>query len=258
MPQDPGARGRDLLHHVQPPAGRQEPAAALRHDAVLAARLRRPEGGDPAGRPCGIEVGETSADGLFTLMEVECLGACVNAPMIQINDDYYEDLDKASMTSECRFSQALKQPTTGPAGSARRPVGTVVGALVAAHPTHGAQGSALMLADTGPHLHESLRLSGLAPGRLRKTRGDWDKHLHRKLPQAGARLDHPAGQGLRPARARRRRLSDRPQMVVHAARGQAGRPPALPGRQCRRVRARHLQGPGYHAPRPAQAGRGLR
>ena len=45
---------------------------------------------------CGIGVGETSSDGLFTLMEVECLGACVNAPMIQVNDDFYEDLDKAS------------------------------------------------------------------------------------------------------------------------------------------------------------------
>jgi len=37
--------------------------------------------------------GGNSADGLFTLNEVECLGACVNAPMLQINDDYYEDLD---------------------------------------------------------------------------------------------------------------------------------------------------------------------
>ena len=37
--------------------------------------------------------GETSADGLFTLTEVECLGGCVNAPILQINDDYYEDLD---------------------------------------------------------------------------------------------------------------------------------------------------------------------
>ncbi len=35
---------------------------------------------------------ETTADGQFTLMEVECLGACVNAPMAQINDEYYEDL----------------------------------------------------------------------------------------------------------------------------------------------------------------------
>lgn len=36
-----------------------------------------------------LQVGETSSDGLFTLSEVECLGACVNAPMVQINDDYY-------------------------------------------------------------------------------------------------------------------------------------------------------------------------
>lgn len=40
----------------------------------------------------GIKEGETSADGLFTLMKVECLGACGNAPMMQINDQYYEDL----------------------------------------------------------------------------------------------------------------------------------------------------------------------
>ncbi len=37
--------------------------------------------------------GETSADGLFTMTEVECLGGCVNAPILQINDDYYEGLD---------------------------------------------------------------------------------------------------------------------------------------------------------------------
>jgi len=37
--------------------------------------------------------GESSEDGLFTLTEVECLGACVNAPILQINDDYYEDLN---------------------------------------------------------------------------------------------------------------------------------------------------------------------
>ncbi|KAG8247561.1 NADH dehydrogenase flavo-protein subunit 2 [Homalodisca vitripennis] len=36
-----------------------------------------------------IDVGETSSDCQFTLSEVECLGACVNAPMVQINDDYY-------------------------------------------------------------------------------------------------------------------------------------------------------------------------
>ncbi len=40
----------------------------------------------------GIEMDETTADGLFTLKAVECLGACVNAPVVQINDDYFEDL----------------------------------------------------------------------------------------------------------------------------------------------------------------------
>jgi NADH-quinone oxidoreductase subunit E len=36
---------------------------------------------------------ETSADGMFTMTEVECLGACVNAPILQVNDDFYEDMD---------------------------------------------------------------------------------------------------------------------------------------------------------------------
>lgn len=44
---------------------------------------------------CGL--GETSADGEFTVVEVECLGACCNAPMVQINDDYFEDLNEDSM-----------------------------------------------------------------------------------------------------------------------------------------------------------------
>jgi NADH-quinone oxidoreductase E subunit len=44
-------------------------------------------------RKLGIGVGETTPDAQFTLIEVECLGACVNAPIIQVNDDFYEDLD---------------------------------------------------------------------------------------------------------------------------------------------------------------------
>jgi NADH-quinone oxidoreductase subunit E len=40
----------------------------------------------------GIKFGETTLDGRFTLKEVECLGACVNAPVIQIGDKYYENL----------------------------------------------------------------------------------------------------------------------------------------------------------------------
>ncbi|MGH6941661.1 NADH-quinone oxidoreductase subunit NuoE [Hypericibacter sp.] len=45
----------------------------------------------------GIGLKEVTPDGKFSLVEVECLGACVNAPMIQINDDFYEDLDAKSM-----------------------------------------------------------------------------------------------------------------------------------------------------------------
>jgi NADH:ubiquinone oxidoreductase subunit E len=44
----------------------------------------------------GIASGETSDCERFTLLEVECLGACVNAPILQVNDDFYEDLDYAS------------------------------------------------------------------------------------------------------------------------------------------------------------------
>ena len=42
----------------------------------------------------GCKLGETSLDNQFTVVEVECLGACCNAPMIQINDNYYEDLNE--------------------------------------------------------------------------------------------------------------------------------------------------------------------
>ena len=48
-------------------------------------------------RRLGIGLKQTTADGKFTLVEVECLGACVNAPVLQVNDDFYEDLDPAKL-----------------------------------------------------------------------------------------------------------------------------------------------------------------
>jgi len=45
----------------------------------------------------GIKEGETTSDEKFTLMKVECLGACGAAPMMQINDEYYEDLTPAKV-----------------------------------------------------------------------------------------------------------------------------------------------------------------
>lgn len=65
----------------------------------------------------GIHAGHTTADNIFTLTEVECLGACVNAPMVQINDDYYEDLTPESTVQLLRaLREAAK--TTGAAGGA--------------------------------------------------------------------------------------------------------------------------------------------
>ncbi len=50
-----------------------------------------------AEKHLGITFGETTEDGIFTMREVECLGACVNAPIVQINDDMYEDLTGARL-----------------------------------------------------------------------------------------------------------------------------------------------------------------
>ena len=47
----------------------------------------------------GIEPGQTTADGRFTLSEVECLASCGTAPMMQVNDDYYENLTEEKVTA---------------------------------------------------------------------------------------------------------------------------------------------------------------
>ena len=65
-------------------------------------------------RVLGIGLGETTADGEFTLAEVECLGACVNAPILQVGDEYYEDLDPDSATA---VLEAFKRGETPKVGS---------------------------------------------------------------------------------------------------------------------------------------------
>ncbi len=62
----------------------------------------------------GMKKGQTTPDGLFTLMEVECLGACANAPMVQINDDNYEDLTFDSMTAILDALARGETPKVGP------------------------------------------------------------------------------------------------------------------------------------------------
>lgn len=65
----------------------------------------------------GLKPGETSADMLFTLSEVECLGACVNAPMVQINDDYYEDLTVKDIDEIIEELRVGNKPRAGPRSS---------------------------------------------------------------------------------------------------------------------------------------------
>jgi len=75
------------------------------------------KGSDDVFKVCkkklGIDNGETTPDGQFTLLEVECLGACVNAPMMQIGDDYYEDLDAASTEKVLDAYANGETPTPG-------------------------------------------------------------------------------------------------------------------------------------------------
>jgi NADH-quinone oxidoreductase subunit E len=84
-------------------------------------------GSDEVARACreigGMKgYGESSADGLFTMTEVECLGGCVNAPILQVDDDYYEDMDfertKALLESLKRGEKPKRGSTIGRIGSA--------------------------------------------------------------------------------------------------------------------------------------------
>ena len=57
---------------------------------------------------------ETSEDGLFTMTEVECVGACVNAPILQVDDDFYEDMDGEKTMA---LIAALREGKPPPVGS---------------------------------------------------------------------------------------------------------------------------------------------
>ena len=107
-------------------------------------------GADEIVRVCEERIGpqrQVTADGLFSWLEVECLGACCNAPMVQINDDYYEDLDAVS------FSRLLDDLAAG------RPVhvgsqngrlrSEPLGGLTALTEFYGADGKSGPLSDLG-------------------------------------------------------------------------------------------------------------
>ena len=88
-------------HHVQ--VCGTTPCMLRGSDDVLAACYKK-----------GLKKGHTTEDGLFTLTEVECLGACANAPMVQINDDNYEDLTFDSMTAILDALSRGDTPKPGP------------------------------------------------------------------------------------------------------------------------------------------------
>jgi NADH-quinone oxidoreductase subunit E len=67
-----------------------------------------------ACRNHGLVKGRTTPDGLFTLTEVECLGACANAPMVQINDDNFEDLDYEKTAAILSALANGQKPKPGP------------------------------------------------------------------------------------------------------------------------------------------------
>jgi NADH-quinone oxidoreductase subunit E len=74
-------------------------------------------GADELRRVCRRRFGEeqhVTADGKFSWIEVECLGACVNAPMVQINYDYYEDLTAQSLERILDEFAAGRTPKPGP------------------------------------------------------------------------------------------------------------------------------------------------
>jgi NADH-quinone oxidoreductase subunit E len=76
-------------------------------------------GSDEVTAACKAETGiqnfgETSADGVFSMTEVECLGACVNAPILQVDDDFYEDMDAERVK---QLLGALRRGERPPAGS---------------------------------------------------------------------------------------------------------------------------------------------
>ena len=72
----------------------------------------------------GVGMHETSADGLFTLTEVECLGACVNAPMMQVNNEwFYEDLTPETTVALLEKWKAGEEPAVGPQNGRKNSIG---------------------------------------------------------------------------------------------------------------------------------------
>ena len=66
-----------------------------------------------------IDMHQTTRDGMFTLIPCECLGACVNAPIVKINDNYYEDITTENILPIIDKLRAGKEPKLGTQNSKR-------------------------------------------------------------------------------------------------------------------------------------------
>jgi NADH-quinone oxidoreductase subunit E len=75
-------------------------------------------GSDDVVRACkdvlGVGIGESTPDGRFFLREFECLGACANAPVLWIDDDFYEDIDYAGTKAVLEALMRGERPAVGP------------------------------------------------------------------------------------------------------------------------------------------------
>ncbi|CAC9885098.1 unnamed protein product [Aureobasidium pullulans] len=109
-----------------------------------------------------IHHGETTEDKLFTFTEVECLGACANAPMVQINDDYYEDLTPETTKS---LLKALREAAQKAGAS-----GQASGLAGEAGKAEGAGGSGTAIPEQGrTYAAQGVKLPSPGPLSGRKT-----------------------------------------------------------------------------------------
>jgi len=105
-------------------------------------------GSDAIIEVCQKRIGDprkVTPDGLFSWLEVECLGACCNAPMVQINDDYYEDLTAETFAKLLDDLAAGRPTRIGPQNGRRR--SEPLGGLTALTEFYGADGKSGPLSD---------------------------------------------------------------------------------------------------------------
>ena len=225
-----------------------------------------------AEQTLGVKAGNTTADGMFTVEDVECIAACTEAPCLQVNyryrhritndefDRMVDDLRAGRLDDEvpphgtlARVRQSIPADrAAGPASPEGGSEPVWMGMNAPPPSADGADGSGRLMAITDAPKIITGRFGyddSLHAGPLRG---------HRRLRRPAQGADHVArgggrrGEGGQPAGPGRRRLPRRGQVGLLPARRVA----ALPGGQRRRERARHLQGPHAHGARSPPAHRG--